>query len=178
MIRPTATGVSGWPNAACRASTAARPAWRRASRCAWAPGLPHAGIGVPAMPGAPRRCAATPTWSTSGRSSPACATARPPRWPRRSGQGRAAVRGHQRLRRGLWRLQPVPERHGRYWTLHYLQQHGMTELTATVIKDGLVRADELPLVLAVLGAEGCRAAPRCACAWARSTTSRSRSAAP
>ncbi|MDD2727810.1 RNB domain-containing ribonuclease [Malikia sp.] len=42
----------------------------------------------------------------------------------------------------------------RYWTLHYLQQHGITELTASVIKDGLVRADELPLVLAVLGAEG------------------------
>ena len=42
----------------------------------------------------------------------------------------------------------------RYWTLHYLQQHGITELTASVIKDNLVRADELPLVLAVLGAEG------------------------
>ncbi|WP_101046871.1 ribonuclease catalytic domain-containing protein [Macromonas nakdongensis] len=42
----------------------------------------------------------------------------------------------------------------RYWTLHYLQQHGLTELTATVIKDGLVRADELPLVLSVLGADG------------------------
>jgi exoribonuclease-2 len=42
----------------------------------------------------------------------------------------------------------------RYWTLHYLQQHAITELTATVIKDNLVRADELPLVLAVLGAEG------------------------
>ena len=42
----------------------------------------------------------------------------------------------------------------RYWTLHYLQQHGITELTASVIKDGLVRADDLPLVLAVLGAEG------------------------
>ncbi len=42
----------------------------------------------------------------------------------------------------------------RYWTLHYLQQHGITELTASVIKDGLVRADELPLVLSVLGAEG------------------------
>jgi exoribonuclease II len=42
----------------------------------------------------------------------------------------------------------------RYWTLHYLQQHGITELTATVIKDKLVRADELPLVLTVLGSEG------------------------
>ncbi len=41
----------------------------------------------------------------------------------------------------------------RYWTLHYLLQHGITELTASVIKDGLVRADELPLVLNVLGAD-------------------------
>ena len=33
--------------AACPASTAARPAWRRASRCAWAPRpAPHAGMGV------------------------------------------------------------------------------------------------------------------------------------
>jgi exoribonuclease-2 len=42
----------------------------------------------------------------------------------------------------------------RYWTLHYLQQHGMTELTATVVKDRLVRADDLPLVFNVLGADG------------------------
>ncbi len=42
----------------------------------------------------------------------------------------------------------------RYWTLRYLQQHGITELTATVIKDNLVRADTLPLVFSVLGAEG------------------------
>jgi signal transduction histidine kinase len=42
----------------------------------------------------------------------------------------------------------------RYWTLHYLQQHALSEITATVIKDNLVRADTLPLVLPVLGAEG------------------------
>lgn len=42
----------------------------------------------------------------------------------------------------------------RYWTLHYLQQHGTTELTASVVKDRLVRADTLPLVFNVLGAEG------------------------
>jgi hypothetical protein len=35
-------------------------------------------------PGPPRRCGAMWTWSTSGRSSPACATAAPPRWPRPS----------------------------------------------------------------------------------------------
>ena len=42
----------------------------------------------------------------------------------------------------------------RYWTLKHLQQSGTTELTATLIKDNLVRADTLPLVLPVLGAEG------------------------
>ena len=42
----------------------------------------------------------------------------------------------------------------RYWTLQYLRQEGITELTATLIKDNLVRADTLPLVLPVLGAEG------------------------
>jgi exoribonuclease-2 len=42
----------------------------------------------------------------------------------------------------------------RFWTLKHLQQTGTTELTATLIKDNLVRADSLPLVLPVLGAEG------------------------
>ena len=41
----------------------------------------------------------------------------------------------------------------RYWTLRYLQQQGITELTASVLKDGLVRADELPLVFGALGCE-------------------------
>ncbi|MCJ7799536.1 MAG: RNB domain-containing ribonuclease, partial [Polaromonas sp.] len=42
----------------------------------------------------------------------------------------------------------------RYWTLKYLQQNAITELTATAFKDNLVRADELPLVLSALGAQG------------------------
>jgi len=42
----------------------------------------------------------------------------------------------------------------RLWTLKHLQQAGISELTATLIKDNLVRADTLPLVLPVLGAEG------------------------
>ena len=42
----------------------------------------------------------------------------------------------------------------RYWTLKYLHQNGITELTATSFKDNLVRADDLPLVLAALGAQG------------------------
>ena len=43
----------------------------------------------------------------------------------------------------------------RFWTLKYLAQQGITELTATVIKDlpngALVRADTLPLVFPVAG---------------------------
>jgi exoribonuclease-2 len=42
----------------------------------------------------------------------------------------------------------------RYWTLKYLQQNGIKELTATSFKDNLVRADDLPLVLPAAGAQG------------------------
>ncbi|MDD3786708.1 MAG: RNB domain-containing ribonuclease [Hydrogenophaga sp.] len=42
----------------------------------------------------------------------------------------------------------------RFWTLRYLRQEGITELTASLIKDNLVRADTLPLVLPVIGVEG------------------------
>jgi exoribonuclease II len=42
----------------------------------------------------------------------------------------------------------------RYWTLKYLQQNGISELTATAFKDNLVRADDLPLVLPAVGAIG------------------------
>ncbi len=41
----------------------------------------------------------------------------------------------------------------RYWTLQYLRQQGISELEATVFKDNLARADSLPLVLPVLGAQ-------------------------
>ncbi|WP_343590316.1 RNB domain-containing ribonuclease [Paracidovorax wautersii] len=47
----------------------------------------------------------------------------------------------------------------RFWTLQYLRQNAIAELDATVLKEGpggsfLVRADSLPLVLPVLGAQG------------------------
>jgi exoribonuclease-2 len=42
----------------------------------------------------------------------------------------------------------------RYWTLKYLQQNNISELTASAFKDNLVRADDLPLVLPVAGAQG------------------------
>ena len=41
----------------------------------------------------------------------------------------------------------------RYWTLQYLAQNGINELDAAVMKDGLVRADALPLVFRALGTE-------------------------
>ena len=40
----------------------------------------------------------------------------------------------------------------RFWTLKYLQQNGIAEITATVFKENMVRADDMPLVLPVLGA--------------------------
>ncbi len=41
----------------------------------------------------------------------------------------------------------------RYWTLRWLQQNEVAELEAAVMKDGLVRADTLPLVFRVPGTE-------------------------
>jgi len=41
----------------------------------------------------------------------------------------------------------------RFWTLQYLQQNGITELEASVFKENMVRADTLPLVLPVMGAQ-------------------------
>ncbi len=40
----------------------------------------------------------------------------------------------------------------RFWTLKYLQQNSITEITATVFKENMVRADDMPLVLPVMGA--------------------------
>jgi exoribonuclease II len=40
----------------------------------------------------------------------------------------------------------------RYWTLKYLQQNNITELNASLFKENMVRADDLPLVLPVMGA--------------------------
>ncbi len=41
----------------------------------------------------------------------------------------------------------------RYWTLRHLQQAGVAELDAAVMKDGLVRAETLPLVFRVPGTD-------------------------
>ncbi len=54
----------------------------------------------------------------------------------------------------------------RFWTMRYLVQNEIKELTATVMKDGLVRADDLPLVFKALG---CEALPRGAAVRVRIT---------
>ena len=41
----------------------------------------------------------------------------------------------------------------RYWTLQYVQQQGLAELDVAVMKDGLVRAETLPLVFRLPGTE-------------------------
>ena len=41
----------------------------------------------------------------------------------------------------------------RFWILKYVQQQGITEIEATVFKENMVRADDIPLVLPVLGAK-------------------------
>jgi exoribonuclease-2 len=41
----------------------------------------------------------------------------------------------------------------RYWTMRWLEQNSMHELDAAVMKDGLVRAETLPLVFKALGCE-------------------------
>ena len=41
----------------------------------------------------------------------------------------------------------------RYWTLRYLQQQGIEQADGAVLREGLVRVDGLPLVLAALGAQ-------------------------
>ena len=42
----------------------------------------------------------------------------------------------------------------RFWTLRYVQQHQYTELTAAVFRENLARADDFPLILPVVGAQG------------------------
>ena len=39
----------------------------------------------------------------------------------------------------------------RYWTLQYIKQRGIQEIVGVVFKEGMVRADDIPLVLPVLG---------------------------
>ena len=42
----------------------------------------------------------------------------------------------------------------RFWTLRWIEQNGVSEVEAAVMKDGLVRAESLPLVFRVPGTDG------------------------
>jgi len=42
----------------------------------------------------------------------------------------------------------------RYWTLQYVRQNHITEVSGSLVKEDLIRADGLPLVLPVMGAQG------------------------
>lgn len=42
----------------------------------------------------------------------------------------------------------------RFWTMRYVEQQGITELVASVFKENMARADDIPLVLPVIGAQG------------------------
>ena len=124
---------------------------------------PHAGMGVPQY-----------TWATSPLRRYvdlvnqwqiiACARATaPPPWLRPSSPRTRAVLDHLGLRCRLRGLQRLPERHRALLDLRYLQQQGLTELTASVMKDGLVRADTLPWCFKALGCESLPRGPvRCA----------------
>jgi exoribonuclease-2 len=41
----------------------------------------------------------------------------------------------------------------RFWTLKYVAQQGITELVGSLFKENLVRAEDIPLVLPVMGAK-------------------------
>jgi len=116
---------------------------------------PHAGIGVPAY-----------AWSTSPlrryadlvnqwqliacvNNGPTAALVAP--FKPKDAQLFAIISGFEANYSAYNQFQNAMER---YWTLQYVLQNQVTEVTATLIKDDLVRADELPLVLNVVGASG------------------------
>ena len=117
--------------------------------------LPHAGIGVPAY-----------AWSTSPlrryvdlvnqwqimacvRNGPTAALVAP--FKPKDAQLFGVISGFDAAYTAYNQFQNGMER---YWTLQYVRQNGIQEIDATIIKDGgLVRADTLPLVFPVMGAD-------------------------
>jgi hypothetical protein len=137
--------------------------------------LPHAGIGVKsyAWSTSPLR-RYVPIWLTSGRSLPARAMARQPHWWRRSSPrtpslfsiissfdaAYSAYNGYQGAMERFWTLQvPAAERHHRAGGHRVQGKHGA--------RRGHCRWSCRWWVRVI-----CRAAPGCACGWARSTRSR------
>ena len=122
--------------------------------------LPHAGIGVPSY-----------AWSTSplrrytdlvnqwqiiacARHGATAALAAP--FKPKDAELFSIISGFDAAYSGYNAVQSGMER---YWTLKHLQQQGITELDAALVKEAgggawLVRAETLPLVLTVMGAQG------------------------
>lgn len=55
----------------------------------------------------------------------------------------SAYTGYNNFQRGI----------ERYWTLRFLQQNQLSELEATILKNGMLRANHLPLVFEAVGAQ-------------------------
>ncbi len=107
--------------------------------------LPHEGLGVPqyAWMTSPLRryCDLVNQWQLI-----ACLKGETPAFAQKSAELFAAMRDFELTYAAYADFQRLMER---YWCLRWLQQHGMTEIDATVRREQLVKLDHLPLLLRV-----------------------------
>jgi exoribonuclease-2 len=107
--------------------------------------LPHEGLGVPqyAWMTSPLRryCDMVNQWQLI-----ACLKGETPAFAQKSAELFAAMRDFEVTYGAYADFQRLMER---YWCLRWLQQHGVTEIDATVRREQLVKLDHLPLMLRV-----------------------------
>src|SRR5574343_398386 len=107
--------------------------------------LPHEGLGVPqyAWMTSPRRryCDLVNQWQLI-----ACLKGETPAFAQKSAELFAAMRDFEITYGAYADFQHLMER---YWCLRWLQQHGVSEIDATVRREQLVKLDHLPLMLRV-----------------------------
>ena len=107
--------------------------------------LPHEGLGVPqyAWMTSPLRryCDLVNQWQLI-----ACLKGETPAFAQKSAERFAAMRDFELTYGAYADFQRVMER---YWCLRWLQQHGVSEIDATVRREQLVKLDHLPLMLRV-----------------------------
>ena len=107
--------------------------------------LPHEGLGVPqyAWMTSPLRryCDLVNQWQLI-----ACLKGETPAFAQKSAELFAAMRDFELTCGAYADFQRVMER---YWCLRWLQQHGVSEIDATVRREQLVKLDHLPLMLRV-----------------------------
>jgi exoribonuclease-2 len=107
--------------------------------------LPHEGLGVAqyAWMTSPLRryCDLVNQWQLI-----ACLQGETPAFAQRSAELFAAMRDFEQTYAAYADFQRLMER---YWCLRWLQQHGVTEIDATVRREQLVKLDHLPLLLRV-----------------------------